>query len=297
MNSVNLQNYPRPQYEINQFVQPQNSELAGEKFYFVMDDGYDYELAFSGKETVEWNYAGETPKSATYQCHKADDETYLLDFELDEFAGKHERVNHFFIIDLAQRLVTMAICKVGENPRFPYLVSSKYIFGAIKTDGCRLPLKRHCFTADLVGTRIEWHWNTTMITQHSYYTWGFYRITTPAMQLTGFDRTTIFGALPASDEIAQYIKIKDNMYLFSLVEEIMERAFHDKNPPFRSNDMKFLINFDRMYMVGRTFGNVKEGGREGSSTNTLNCHIRFAAFANPVTFPASFLEAENPYAP
>jgi hypothetical protein len=29
----------------------------------------------------------------------------------------------------------MAICKVGENPKFPYLVSSKYIFGAIKTDG------------------------------------------------------------------------------------------------------------------------------------------------------------------
>ena len=56
----------------------------------------------------------------------------------------------------------------------------------------------------------------------------------------------------------------------------------------------FLINFDRMYMVGRTFGNVKEGGRESNSTNTLNCHIRFAAFANPVTFPACFLEAENP---
>ncbi len=69
------------------------------------------------------------------------------------------------------------------------------------------------------------------------------------MQLTGFDRTTIFGVLPASDEIAQYIKIKDNMYLFSLVEELMERKLHDKNPPFRSNDMKFLINFDRMYMV------------------------------------------------
>jgi hypothetical protein len=87
------------------------------------------------------------------------------------------------------------------------------------------------------------------------------------------------------------------MYLFSLVEELSERALHDKNPPFRSNDMKFLINFDRMYMVGRTFGNVKEGARDSNSTKILDCHIRFAAFANPVTFPASFLEAENPFTP
>jgi hypothetical protein len=52
-----------------------------------------------------------------------------------------------------------------------------------------------------------------------------------------------------------------------------------------------------MYMVGRTFGNVKEGVREGNSTKTLNCHIRFAAFANPVTFPVSFLQSDNPYTP
>ena len=296
---MNLKNYPRRTYSIDQFTQPQNTELDGQSFYFVMDDGYDYELSVTGGDTVLWNYVGQEQKKATYQCLKGDDETYILDFELEEFIDKHDRVNHLFVIDLSQRLVTMAVCKIGENPRFPYLVSSKYIFGAIKVSGTPLPLKRHVFTTDMLGTSVQWHWNTQMQTRHNYYTSSFYRITSPAnMEEPEPERgSRMTHDLPSADEVAQYIKIKDNLYLFSLVEEKMERALHGQNPGFRSNDMKFLQNYDRMYHVGRTFGNVKEGGPESSSTNFTRCYISFGAFGHPIKLHDDFLNEPNPYAP
>ena len=297
---MNLKDYPRRVYAIDQFTQPHNSELEGQSFYFVMDDGFDYELKFTGKNTVEWNYAGDAPKTATYQCLKSDDTTYLLDFELEEFINTHNRVDHFFILDLEQRLVTMCVCKIGENPRFPWLVSSKYTFGAIKFEGMPLPLKRHAFTTDMIGTRVEWHWNTSMTTRHSYFTSSFYRITSEQLDTMMQDRGSRQShVLPSSDEVAQYIKIKDNLYLFSLVEELMDRALQDADPApaFHSNDMKFLQNYDRMYHVGRTFGNRKKGGAESDSKEYERCYLLFGAFGNPVKLSDDFLNSPNPYAP
>ena len=70
-----------------------------------------------------------------------------------------------------------------------------------------------------------------------------------------------------------------------------------QNPPFRSNDMKFLQNYDRMYHVGRTFGNVKVGGAESDSTEYRPCHIRFGAFGLRPELDEVFLNGGNPYAP
>ncbi|HHU29235.1 MAG: MoaF N-terminal domain-containing protein [Bacillota bacterium] len=289
---MDLKHYPRRHYEIDQFTQPHCTELKGSKFYFVMDDGRDFELNFTGEDTLEWNWAGEKPKKARYQCLKGDDTTYLVDYELEEFINTFNRVNHFFIIDLEQRLVTRAICTIGDNPKFPYLVRNEYTFGAIDMEGMELPFKRHSFTTDLLGTRVEWHWNTSMITRHMYYTSHFYRITFPGAEtLINRDDSNMFMRLPSTDEVAQYIKIKDKMYLFSLTEELMERAFHKDNPPYRSNDMKFLQNYDRMYHVGRTFGNILDP----KTNKVVPCHILFGAFGNPVVLPESFENAPNPY--
>lgn len=295
---MNMRNYPRRVYAIDQFTQPNCTELENESFHFVLDDGHDFYLRFTGEDTVEWNWEGESPKQAACFCLKGDETTYLVDYELEEFKGRRDREDHFFVIDLAQRLVTMAVCKIGENPKIPYLVSSKYTFGAIETEGMPLPLKRHVFTTDLLGTRVQWHWNTSMQTRHSYYTSSFYRITKPDATYGTADRGGhIFQDLPCTDETAQYIKIKDNLYLFSLVEEYAERALQDREPPYRSNDMKFLQNYDRMYHVGRTFGNVKEGGMDSDSKNVVPCHIRFGAFGCPIELDERFLNADNPYAP
>ncbi|NLN06055.1 MAG: hypothetical protein GX167_00350 [Firmicutes bacterium] len=289
---MNLKNYPRREYAIDQFTQPHCTELEGESFHFVMDDGYDYYLNFTGKDTLEWNWAGEKKGKATYQCMKGDDTTYLVDYELEEYRNTPNRVNHLFCIDLEQRLVTRVICTIGCNPKFPYLIKSEYTFGAIEMEGMELPFKRHCFTTDLLGTRVEWHWSTFTITRHMYFSSDFYRLTTKGSEISiNRDESNMFNFLPGPDEVARYIKIKDKLYLFCLTEDLMERVLHETNPPFRSNNMIFLQNYERMYHVGRTFGTILN-----RKTNKLvPCHIRFGAFGNPVKLPESFENAPNPY--
>jgi len=294
---MNMKDYPRRQYSIDQFTQPQCGELKGQAFHFVMDDGYDFELRFTGVDTLVWRRSGGDEKEALYQCSKGDDTTYLVDYELTEYKGTPDRENHVFIIDLEQRLVTMGRFKMGENPRFPLLVSSKYIFGAIDIEGKELPFKRHGFTAEMVGTRVEWHWNTSMITRHSYYTTGFYRFSHPGEELiVNRDASNLYRALPSSDDIAQYIKIKKNMFVFCLTEEMSERLLGHTNPQFRSNNMLFLQNYDRMYHVGRTFGTIKAPEEDNpNGDKVIPCYIRFGAFGNPVKFADKIINEPNPY--
>jgi hypothetical protein len=285
---LNLKDYPRPDYSINQFCQPHCHELKGRRFRFVMDSGVDCELHITGKDTCEWNNVGDAPKTAVYECLKGDDTTYLLDYDVTETLGSNDRVNHLYIIDLEQRLVTRLVCSIGDNPKLKNLVRSVYDFGAIEADGKELPFRRHCFTSDLLGTRVEWHWNTSMWTQHQYFSTAFYRITWPDESSAVEKIGDPFEQLPSSDEVAQYIKIKDNMYLFVLTEELQERILKG-NALFCSNNMAFLQNYDRMYHVGRTFGTISSGGRLSP------CRTLFGAFGNPVTLAPEFLNSVNPF--
>ena len=94
--------------------------------------------------------------------------------------------------------------------------------------------------------------------------------------------------LPTSDEWARYIKIKENMYLFDLTEIYSERIMGDKRK-WRSNNMAFLQNYDRMYHVGRFFGN---GMIDDKVVPSLGM---FGAFGSPFEFEPEFLNEPNPY--
>ncbi len=285
---MNLKEYPRPHYAINQFTQPHCTELCGKKFHFVMDNGFDVDLDFTGPDTVNWSIGGSEPKEATYECLKGDETTYLVDYDVRETLDTDHRTNHLFVIDLEQRLVTKVICSIGDNPRFPYLVKSEYDFGAIETEGHELTFIRHCFTTDMVGTRVEWHWNTSMRTHHNYFSAAFYRLTWPEDSSSEDEIGEPFQFLPSHDEVSRYIKIKDKMYLYCLTEELQERVLNGKCP-FRSNNMIFLQNYERMRHVGRTFGSIEIKGK------VVPCRTLFGAFGNPLELPEKELTAYNAF--
>jgi len=197
------------------------------------------------------------------------------------------------VIDLEQRLVTMGVYNIGENPKFPYLVSSRYIFGAIEVEGMQLPFKRHSFTSDMIGTSVEWHWGSTAISRHVYTSSFFYRFSSLGEEYL-IDRDLKYGIgmeLPSHEDLAVYIKIKPKMYIFCLNEELMERTHTLPDPPFRCNNMCILQNYDRMMHVGRTFGNVLD--REANKV--VRCYIQFGAFGNPIKLPDNILNSGNPY--
>ena len=288
MNGLNLRDYPRPFYAINQFCQAHCGELAGQSFKFIMDGGYDYYLSFTGEKTCTWSIDGEKPKEAIYECVKGDDTTYLVDFDVVETLDTDKRANELFVIDLTQRLVTRVYCHIGYNKRLPFLVKSEYDFGAIEVEGRELPFRRHCFSSELVGTTVEWHWNFEMWTHHKYYDSDYYTLTWPDDSKAVQNLGGPFEKLPSHDDVTRVIKIKDKMYLFCLTEELMERVL--QGPVFRCNNMIFLQNYDRMYHAGRTFGSiVGEGGK------IVPCRTLFGSFGNPVELPEEVLYADNAY--
>ena len=284
---MNLRDYPRPFYAINQFCQAHCSELKGQSFNFVMDGGYDYALNFTGEKTLTWSINGAEPKEAIFECVKGDENTYLVDFDVVELLDTPNRANELFVIDLEQRLVTRVYCYIGYNARLPYLVKSEYDFGAIVVEGKETPFKRHCYSSELIGTTVEWHWNYEMWTHHKYYDSDYYTLTWPDDSAAVQNLGGPFEMLPSHDDVTKVIKIKDKMYLFCLTEELMERVL--QGPVFRCNNMIFLQNYDRMYHAGRTFGTIMANGK------AVPCRTLFGCFGNPRKFPDSVLYAENAY--
>jgi hypothetical protein len=275
--------------DIIQYSPPVNYELIGQKFELSMDDGYDYTLNFLDKDTLEWNFEGEAPKKASpYLCIKGEETTYLVSFE---HAGVTPRANHTFVIDTENWLVTRISAKVGENPKFPYLITPKYTFGAIKREGQELPFKRHGYTTDLLGNTVQWNYGG-METVHVYNSTSFYRITYPPEKAGSQVFNEALAKLPSSDEPTAYIKIKEGIYLFSLTEQNMEKllgaAMH-----IRSNTMCFIQNYRRVYQVGRAFGTVTwdDGDKD--------LHLTFAAYGKVIDANEEYLQKmhsdPNPY--
>ncbi|MDR3309819.1 MAG: MoaF N-terminal domain-containing protein [Oscillospiraceae bacterium] len=251
-----------------QYVPPRTFELAGQKFELLMDDGYDLVLNFLNKKEVEWNYVNKEPSSpqkAEYDALKGDDTTYFVTFMLEGRPFEH-RENWVVIIDLEQMLVTQQRSVVGENPRWPYLVDSYFVFGAIKQDGVEFKsYPRHGFTSDMVGNIVQWQYSPDMATVHAYYTRDFYRITYPRNATTAEgaaqadSMNAMVGALPSSDEPAFYVRIKRGMYLVSCTEQNMEKLM-GASTGFRSDNLTFLDNYNNCYDIGRGFGTMTGAG-------------------------------------
>ena len=283
-----LKDRARPQYGISQYRPPLCFELAGKNFEIAMDDGSDYFLNIIDKETLEWHIGDTAAKKENYICLKADDTTFMLTYEISDAVQKD---NHTFIIDLENMLVTRLIVRNGDNKRYPFINNTYFEFGAIRKEDGSLEFKRHSFTDDMVGTCVQWNYGP-FSTVHAYYCTNFYRITYPrdgsADQRTIEAMNAMVNQLPSPDEPAQYIRIKENMYLLNITEMNMEKVLGEKGG-FRSDAMCFLQNYDRMYQVGRAFGKTT---RDGVSTDL---RMTFGAYGKFTELPDDFVYSPNPF--
>ena len=67
---------------VSQYRPPLNFELVGKKLDLVMDDGYDCTLDFVNRKTLRYGRKDSEPKEYAYDCLKADDDTYFVNFEV-----------------------------------------------------------------------------------------------------------------------------------------------------------------------------------------------------------------------
>ena len=244
---------------MSQYRPPLNFELVGKTFELVMDNGYDYVLEFSNRKILKYGKKDGKSEAYAYDCLKADDDTYFVNFEV---TGAKPRAGLTFILDLEQSLVTANYCTVGENPRYPKLPKTNIVFGAIRKEDGSVPTIRHGYTADLVGHSICWRYGTLAVI-HVYSSERYYRLTMPEdmLEILREKDPVAYENLQNKDENylyeepCDYIKIKDGIYVFSMTEAMANR---DRN---EGNNLFFLMNLNRMYDVGRSFGhNEKEEG-------------------------------------
>lgn len=253
---------PKPyQYEgMSQYRPPLCFELVGKTFELVMDSGFDYELTFTDRRKLSYGELGKEKRDFTYDCLKADDDTYFVNFEVD---GAVPRAGQTFILDMEQSLVTACYVTVGQNPKFPKMCESHFTFGAIrKEDGTLNPL-RHGYTDDMVGRAINWQYGTLSVV-HVYASERYYRLTTTQAALERVKREDpeVYKIISENnkhriyEEPCNMIKVKDGMYIFEANEVMGNRERGS------GNDLLFLMNLGRMHDVGRSFGHNSEGNPE-----------------------------------
>ena len=94
--------------------------------------------------------------------------------------------------------------------------------------------------------------------------------------------------MPGSDEPAQYVKIKDDMYLVSVTEQNLEKILGDEFG-FRSDTLCFLDNWKRMYSVGRAFGTMTADGAD------RDLFVMIGKYGSPGEADESFFTDPVPY--
>ncbi len=252
---------PRKFEGMSIFCPPLCHELTGREFTLIMDDGYDRKIAFPERGTILCAKAEEEPR--TYACDvlKADRDTYFVNFEVP---GLSPRTGITLILDLEQSLVTMATAHLGQDPKYPCMPAIEFLFGAIRREDGSAPTIRHGYTPDLVGRAIAWNYGTFDVV-HVYSSERYYRVAfTPERIQRMVERMKAEGReMPKGDaprgvyeDYAAYIKIKDGLYVVSLLETLLCRMRG------HGNSLLFLMNLKEMHDVGRSFGTNDKGEGE-----------------------------------
>lgn len=226
------------------YIRTTDDSLAGRTFVLAMDDGEDYTVRFLTGEALMWAKDGEPFRWEKYACLEADESTY---FVVSYLASGKIRTCIALVLDTEQSLVTACWSRQGYYPKRPRLVKTDFVFGAIRAEGQPLPVKRHCFTSDLNGRQITWRYSSGFLNTHLYIDSNYYRIR-PIRQAAG----TAPGEGsndPLFEEPGTYIRIKDQMYLISFIEDRLNRF----DPLRGGNNLIILTNEKKMFDVGRTF--------------------------------------------
>lgn len=245
---------------MSQYRPPLCFELTGKSLELVMDTGYDYELTFSDRKVLRFGEKDGPAEEYAYECLKVEDDTYFVNFEL---TGANPRACMTFALDMEQSLVTACHCTVGQNPRWPKMPKPHMMFGAIRKEDGTLNQLRHGYTADMTGKAIHWNYGNLEVV-HVYYSERYYRLTQTkaGMERLKLEKPDVYEMLSKRnidhilEDPCSMIKIKDGIYVFAVNEETMNRQRGSGNHLF------FLMNLNRMYDVGRSFGHNWEGQPE-----------------------------------
>lgn len=221
------EDYSKGWYGDRIYMPEYTSDLNGKEITLEFENRrWHYHFIESRK--LRWNAEGEKETEAICNIHQAPDEPGMY-FVQHYCPGSRPPTAHTLILDFNTGRATMVIAKIGI-PECAMQVQREFLFGVIK--GFNVSGLPHCFTDDLVGTAIIWTYDEPGPKVKHIYSSPYY------YTYTGYFRGIWMASNPAD-----YVKINDHMYIFSMVEERQTGA-----------QGLFLINMNTLHDVGSFFG-------------------------------------------
>jgi hypothetical protein len=193
---------------------PFSDLLVGKGFTLRYDhEGPAWNYRVLDLYNLEWRQEGETPwHKETYRAFEADEE---LVFFAHIVSGSRPRSCRRIALDLTNGLTTCILSKMGTK-YYGNEVSYRAIFGAAEMEGIPSPkYVRHEFTDELVGRGFTRSYSDQMTSMHLY--------TTPhSSAWTIYTANQTLGMQWCAPAI--YVKLRDGVYIFDLVEEACNGA-------------------------------------------------------------------------
>lgn len=188
---------------------PFSDKLVGKEFTLRYDnEGPAWNYKILDLYNLQWRKEGETEwQKETYRAFEADDN---LVFFAHIHSGSKPRTCRRIALDMTNGLTTCILSKMGTK-YYGNEVSYRALFGAAEMEGVPYPqYVRHGFTDELVGRGFTRSYSNQMTSMHLYTTphsssWTIY---------TGNQTLGMQWCAPAI-----YVKLRDGVYIFDLVEE------------------------------------------------------------------------------
>ncbi len=205
------------------YCPPDTDALVGKSFYLRCEQR-EYGFSFPSINEVVFSEPGEPDKKNYVNVKTLDNEIFFVNFLVPGYATSRQIT---LIADTKTGCGTVVDAHVGtEYTNID--VGRDFFFG--RFDGEFEGGELHGYTTEMVGTAIEWSYGPDAITvqrhiynSNLYYTYG---------------NVTKSGAWMATNP-ADYVKIRDNIYLFSFVEERQGGV-----------QATFLMDLNQMHDVG-----------------------------------------------
>ncbi len=227
---------------------PFSDLLVGKEFTLRYDHGPAWNYKVIDLYNLQWREEGESQwHNETYRAFEADEK---LVFFAHIHSGSRPRTCRRIALDLLNGLTTCILSKMGTK-YYGNEVSYRAIFGAAEMEGLEAPqYVRHEFTDELTGRGYTRSYSDSMTSMHLYTTphsssWTIY---------TGNQTLGMQWCAPAI-----YVKLRDGVYIFDLVEEACNGA-----------ETCIIENDKTMRACGFGFS----GGERGVGLNTIGAIAR-----------------------
>ncbi|MDD3337116.1 MAG: MoaF N-terminal domain-containing protein, partial [Eubacteriales bacterium] len=168
--NIELKSFPFESKD--KFLTVLDHTLTGKAFHVRMEHGEQRLYLFATDGALLLGQCGKPTCWYPYKALRADEQTYMVAIEM---VGQKYPTCSTMIFDLENGLVTEVRNKIGTVPGYPRMAVVEYQFGAICEDGQPKNSRRHGYTTDLIGMKVNWYYATGFVNTHYYYDPMYYR--------------------------------------------------------------------------------------------------------------------------